>query len=260
MLCAYLTLLLQELPCLACVARNIRGRKLSPTPRSSLQLFEGHVVVDGLLPAASLSDGMALTTLAGPTLTVSVADDGTVSVAAPNGGSSASVILPDIVACDTVIHLIDDVLVPGVAPATVPPPTVERTPIPAPVTASSPEFETGIVGAYGDEEDGVYGAYGSADLIDDGSIGGGLNGEGGTHSPLQRISLMPCTWLLGFWVGYKVCLIALYLLVLADVVARALRRLWSALFGYWYCMKYGRHQRVALCRYVRRILPPRGQR
>lgn len=85
----------------------------------------GHVVEDGV-PSSELTDGLELTTSAGTTLTIGVDDDGTVTVAAPDGGSVATVTIADIFICDTVIHVIDTVLVAGDGAAPEVPPVVDE--------------------------------------------------------------------------------------------------------------------------------------
>merc|ERR1712157_658140 len=58
--------------------------------------------------AADLTNGMTLTTLAGTDLTVNL-DDG---VVIEGVGSDATVIQPDVEACKSVVHVIDNVLLP----------------------------------------------------------------------------------------------------------------------------------------------------
>ena len=77
---------------------------------AAVQILASHIVGDMALTAAELTDGMTLTTLFGSTLTVGVADDGTVTVTLP-GGTTATVITPNVVACEAVVHVIDTVLV-----------------------------------------------------------------------------------------------------------------------------------------------------
>lgn len=70
-----------------------------------------HVVPDVAAMAADLTDGQELITLGGETVTVGVSD-GVVTVTSP-GGQVATVVAPDIVACDAVVHVIDQVLTPA---------------------------------------------------------------------------------------------------------------------------------------------------
>lgn len=79
-----------------------------------MQILKVHVVPAAAF-AADLTDGQELETLGGGTLTVGVADDGTVTVTAPDDGATATVVVADVAACATVVHIIDAVLVPGVA-------------------------------------------------------------------------------------------------------------------------------------------------
>ena len=78
-----------------------------------MQVLKTHVVV-GAYAAADLMDGQMLKTLADVNLTVSIAEGGAVSVSAATGGM-ANVATPDAVTAlcgGSIIHLIDDVLVP----------------------------------------------------------------------------------------------------------------------------------------------------
>eukprot|EP00210_Caulerpa_lentillifera_P002404 g2305.t1 len=70
-----------------------------------------HVVPDVAIFAEDLFDGQELTTVGGGNLTVSVTDDG-VTLTSP-GGQVATVVTPNIEACDAVIHVIDQVLTPA---------------------------------------------------------------------------------------------------------------------------------------------------
>lgn len=75
-----------------------------------MQVLAGHVVAGAALTAEDLTDGMQLTALFGAPLTVSVADDGTVSVTI-DGGTTAGIITADIVACEAIVHIVDTVLI-----------------------------------------------------------------------------------------------------------------------------------------------------
>ena len=70
------------------------------------------VLLYHVVPAAALStdltDGMVLPTLGGGELTVDLSD----GVVIDGAGSSASVIIPDVVAGSSVVHVIDAVLLP----------------------------------------------------------------------------------------------------------------------------------------------------
>ena len=77
---------------------------LQPENVESLQALLGLHVVSGTALSSDLSDGMTVTTLTGDELTVSITDDGTVTV----GG--ATVITADIQAANGVVHIIDTVI------------------------------------------------------------------------------------------------------------------------------------------------------
>jgi uncharacterized surface protein with fasciclin (FAS1) repeats len=59
-----------------------------------------------------LVDGMELRTLSGQTLTIHLMGNGVV-VFAPNDGSAAAITTANILACKSVIHIIDTILVTG---------------------------------------------------------------------------------------------------------------------------------------------------
>ena len=82
-----------------------RLEELIANPAELASVLKFHIV-PGNLTVNDLTDGQTLTTLAGDTLTVSVAND-TVSV----GG--ATVMQSDIAATNGVIHVIDTVLLPA---------------------------------------------------------------------------------------------------------------------------------------------------
>ena len=65
-------------------------------------------VVAGAAFSTDLTDGMELLTLEGDPLTVDLSD----GVVIDGAGSSASVIIPDVVAGSSVVHVIDAVLLP----------------------------------------------------------------------------------------------------------------------------------------------------
>ena len=76
-----------------------------------MQILLDHVVV-GAFTAADLADGTTLTTAGGTELTVAI-DNGVVILGAPNGGTMAIVTMTDLVACESIVHTIDNVLVAG---------------------------------------------------------------------------------------------------------------------------------------------------
>jgi Fasciclin domain len=77
-----------------------------------LQVVLLHVVPDKMEMAADLKDGMMLPTLEGLNLTVSITGK-EVMIQAPMRGTEAMVVKPDGMAGESVVHIIDDVLIPG---------------------------------------------------------------------------------------------------------------------------------------------------
>ena len=88
----------------AAVPEETLSTLLQPENVESLQALLGLHVVSGTALSSDLSDGMTVTTLTGDELTVSITDDGTVTV----GG--ATVITADIQATNGVVHIIDTVI------------------------------------------------------------------------------------------------------------------------------------------------------
>lgn len=114
------------------------------TSREALTMLLSVHVIEGAVKASDLTDGMEVVTLAGVTLTVSLAD-GAVKFTAGEGGTYATVTEADLMSCAGVVHKIDDVLVPGVPtgemPATeMPTPVVEPVPVVEAVPEVMPEM------------------------------------------------------------------------------------------------------------------------
>lgn len=85
---------------------------LEETPALTF-ILELHIV-PGTFLAADLMDGDILETVNGSNLTVYVDDvNGTVSIAAPDGGTIGVVSTADVAACNGVVHVIDSLLIPG---------------------------------------------------------------------------------------------------------------------------------------------------
>lgn len=113
-----------------------------------LQILQLHIIPGGALLASQLTEGEVLpTALEGATVTVDLLDDG---VAFTSVNNSATVIVPDIRAGSSVIHVINDVLLPagvgsGAAPAAPAAPATLSPVVPAPVTtAAAPVPETTV--------------------------------------------------------------------------------------------------------------------
>jgi hypothetical protein len=101
-------------------------------------------VAKGAAKAADLSDGQSIPVLNDGNVTIGISD-GSVTVTASGCGTKAMVITPDVVACNSIIHVIDAVLVPGdgcdVSPpeaGTVSTQSSPSVPTPAPTPASTP--------------------------------------------------------------------------------------------------------------------------
>lgn len=76
-----------------------------------VQVLTTHVI-EGKFTSADLIDGMEITTVAGITLTVAI--DGEEVTFTPEGcGAPATVIIPNFGSCESTLHLIDTVLLPG---------------------------------------------------------------------------------------------------------------------------------------------------
>jgi uncharacterized surface protein with fasciclin (FAS1) repeats len=88
-------------------------------------------VVEGLYKAADLTDGLELTTVNGEVLTVSVAEDGTVTIN-DVAGNAVGFVTTDVPASNGVIHVIDGVLspIPAPEPEATPEATAEGTEAP----------------------------------------------------------------------------------------------------------------------------------
>eukprot|EP01023_Acetabularia_acetabulum_P057965 TRINITY_DN6779_c0_g1_i3.p1 TRINITY_DN6779_c0_g1~~TRINITY_DN6779_c0_g1_i3.p1 ORF type:complete len:328 (+),score=75.00 TRINITY_DN6779_c0_g1_i3:102-986(+) len=67
-----------------------------------------HVIGDAAVLSGDLQDGAELTTLLGQTVTVDLSD----GVSFVGSGSTGSVVVADVVACQAVVHVIDEVLLP----------------------------------------------------------------------------------------------------------------------------------------------------
>ena len=76
-----------------------------------LQILSGHIVGRALM-AMDLADGASLATVEGSSVGIQRMD-GMVLVQAVEDGNVAKVVRADVKACNSVIHLIDAVLVPG---------------------------------------------------------------------------------------------------------------------------------------------------
>jgi uncharacterized surface protein with fasciclin (FAS1) repeats len=77
-----------------------------PANAAELEEILLYHVAEGEVPSSDLSDGQEIETLQGGSVTVGIADDGTVTV------QSATVTQPDVEASNGVIHVIDTVLLP----------------------------------------------------------------------------------------------------------------------------------------------------
>ena len=83
-----------------------------PDAQQSLEMLLQMHVVPAALPAAALTHGQTLPTLLGFELQVSVVD-GVTRIAAPAGGTVATVVEADVAACGVTVHVVDAVLLPG---------------------------------------------------------------------------------------------------------------------------------------------------
>ena len=105
---------------------------LGPETIQSILLY--HVVPGVAALSTDLSNGLELPTALGETVTALVYTFPFTAVKIKAIGSTADVILPDIVACGAVIHVIDEVLLPFEVPEPVPvAPEPEPEPEPEPV-------------------------------------------------------------------------------------------------------------------------------
>ena len=84
-----------------------------------MQILTDHIVV-GNYPAAEFFDGQKLTTIADTELMIGIAEDGSINVMAPDGGTVATVTIVDVPACSSVVHVIDTILIAGSSPDAAP--------------------------------------------------------------------------------------------------------------------------------------------
>ena len=140
-----------------------------------------HIVPGVAATSSALTNGQTLPTRNnGQTLTVDLSSPGTVRIQ-PSGGPAATVITPDVTACNAIIHTIDTVLLPSnISPSTATPPT---TPAPAAATAAASANAGATTGSTtgagtdttADADSDSTGGAGT-DLTDDSSSDGGAGG------------------------------------------------------------------------------------
>ena len=118
---------------------------MQPTSRRAVQLLSGHVA-RGRFPFFSLNNNLQLRSLDNQFITV-INDGISVTLQAQFFGTTAQFVGLDVESCNSTIHIIDTVLIPGEAPAPAPmvpapapapAPFLPIAPAPAPMVAPAP--------------------------------------------------------------------------------------------------------------------------
>ena len=102
-----------------------------------LQVLSYHLIPGDAVTSPELFDGAVFTTAEGDDLTVSIEADGTIDFVGI--GSTAAVLAPDVVAGNSIVHVIDAVLLPFELPSA-PAPAVEASPSIADVAIETPDL------------------------------------------------------------------------------------------------------------------------
>lgn len=102
-----------------------------------LQVLSYHLIPGDAVTSPELFDGAVFTTAEGDDLTVSIEADGTIDFVGI--GSTAAVVLPDVVAGNSIVHVIDTVLLPFELPSA-PAPAPEAEPSIADVAIETPDL------------------------------------------------------------------------------------------------------------------------